>query len=256
MSENKDTRTASQRIEDLEKVVTVVYQTAAQTQQATQGLPRLQEDMSIVKETIRLLNKKLEAVIQVAAPETGITTASVSAVVTKMTIDELKAQVAGYLAGGLIIPAETVQSDGYVVAEELNSDGTLANSRVQFRMDNQDKATLDGLKDKKAGDVVSFGENRFDIRIQEVYTLIDPKKAQEAAAAAAKAAADAAAADAASASSEASTPTETTPAAEATPALAPLPAESPVGFDISIHGSAESSLTSPATTTETQTAAS
>ena len=152
MSEDK--RTATQKIDDLEKVVTILYQAATQTQNTVQGLAKLGNDMALVRDALKLLNKKTEAIIQVATPETGITVESVTALVVKMNVEDLKAQVTGYLANGHLIPGDTVAADSYIVCEESNSDGTLANPRIQFRLDSQDEATAAALTGKKAGDTV------------------------------------------------------------------------------------------------------
>ncbi|HEY5236623.1 MAG TPA: hypothetical protein VIJ14_10620 [Rhabdochlamydiaceae bacterium] len=171
MSEDK--RTATQKIDDLEKVVTILYQAATQTQNTIQGLTKLGSDMALVRDALKLLNKKTEAIIQVATPETGITVESVTALVVKMNVEDLKAQVAGYLANGHLTTADTVAGNSYVVCEESNSDGSVANPRIQFRLDSQDEATTAALTGKKAGDTVSFGEGKFGAKILEIYTIND-----------------------------------------------------------------------------------
>lgn len=187
MSENTDTRTATQRIEDLEKVVTVLYQAANQASNAIQNLPSLGADMALVKDALKILNKKTEAIIRAAAPETGINIDSVSAIVVKMNVDDLTAQVAAYVANGHLTVAEEVADNSYLVCEESNLDGTLANPRIQFRLDSQDAATSGALKGKKVGDVVSFGENRYTAKILEIYSLVEPKAPEAQAAPAAEA---------------------------------------------------------------------
>jgi hypothetical protein len=217
MAENTDKRTATQRIEDLEKVVTVLFQNTTQMQNAFQNLSRLPSDIGLMKEALKLLNKRTEAIIQVAAPETGITSDAVSDVVVKMNVEDLKAQVAAHLANGHLVPSEEVSDNSYVVAEEYNPDGSLANPRVQFRLDSLDDATKELLKGKKAGDSVSLGENKTSAKVLEVYALAEPKAPEAAPAEAAEAAAPSA---------------EALPSAAAAPvpgaALNSLPEESPV----------------------------
>ena len=216
MSDNTDKRTATQKIEDLEKVVTVLYQATTQIKSAVESLLPLQGDMALVKEALKLLNKKTEAIVQVAKSDSGITVESVSSLVTNMNVQDLKEQVAGYLANGHLVAADTVASDSYIVCEELNKDGSIANPRVQFRVNSQDQETANALTGKKVGDVIDFGENRFSAKILEIYTVTEPK------------------------APEAQAPAPETPAAEAqapaaeaapsavAPAQDPLPAESPV----------------------------
>lgn len=239
MAENQDKRNATQKIEDLEKVATMLYQAVAQLQQVVQGLSGAVGEVPLIKEAIKLLNRKSDAIIQAAKAESGISAQAVSAGVTAMNVDEMKGQVQGYLANGSITPdAPEVAGNSFIVAEEYNSDGTMANPRVQFRVDSQDKETTAVLIGKKVGDTVSFGPNRFDAKILEIYTLPEPKPAaptlaavpdapaQEAQAPAATPdAAPAEATQAAPAQAEAPTPAETAPTAAALPAL---PAETPI----------------------------
>lgn len=216
MSGNTDNRTATQKIEDLEKVVTMLYQATQQTITRVDALTTLQGDMSLVKDALKILNKKTEAIIQTASPETGITIASVSGLVIKMNVEDLTAQVASYVANGHLTAAEEVSDNSYLVAEELNQDGTVANPRIQFRLDSQDESTTAALKGKKAGDVISFGENRFSAKILEIYSIVEPK-APEAAAPAPEA------------------PAQAAPAA----ALDTPPEEPALTFGLEIHGQPE-----------------
>lgn len=207
MSENTDKRTATQRIEDLEKVVTMLYQAAQQNQKDMGVLMEVTKDMGLVKEALKILNKKSEAIVQVAAPETGISAESVSAVVVKMNVEELKTQVAGHVANGSLVPVEVSSADSYLVCQEMDANGTVVNPRIQFGLDSQDEATKALLTGKKAGDVVSFGENKLSAMVLEIYSIAKPKAPDAPAEAA----------------------TEAAPAAEAVqPELAALPAETPV----------------------------
>lgn len=175
MSENTDKRNATQKIEDLEKVVTMLYQAVAQMKGGLENLMKAQGDLPLIKDALKLLNKKTEAIIQVAAPETGITVNSVSSLVVKMNVEDLTAQVAGHIASGNLSVTDVVADNSYLVCEELNADGSMANPRIQFRLDSQDSVTSDALKGKKVGDTVSFGDNKFSARILEIYSLVEPK---------------------------------------------------------------------------------
>ena len=83
---------------------------------------------------------------------------------------------------------------------------------------------MDALKDKKAGDTVAFGENKFSAKILEIYAIVEPK-AEETPAAQAEASPAAEAAPAAEvAPSDPATEAASGPANSALD----LPAESPV----------------------------
>ena len=177
---SNDTRTATQKIEDLEKVVTMLYQATAEIKQGLEYLMKSQGDMALVKDALKLLNKKTEAIIQVAAPETGITVDAVSALVIKMNVDDLIAQVAGFVKNGHLAPADEVADNSYLVCEEANAEGAVVNPRIQFPLNSQDQETKEALKGKKAGDTVNFGENKLTAKILEIYSLVEPKAAEAA----------------------------------------------------------------------------
>lgn len=222
MAENKDNRTATQRIEDLEKMVVLLYQSNSELVAAVQNFQRFMGDMGLVKDALKLLNRKTEAIVQAATPETGITPTSVSDLVINMNVEDLKNQVQGYLASGQIEPTDSVTATSFVVCEESNSEGVVVNPRIQFRTDTVEEKVQKALLGAKAGDTVSFGENNFNAKVLEIYNLVPPKAPE--APAAAPAATEAAAPAQADAAPAAATP-------DAAPAAAELPsppAENPV----------------------------
>ena len=222
-----DKRTATQRIEDLERVVTMLYQTVGQHKGIIESLLPVKTDVGMLKDVLKLLNKKTEAIIQASDPVTGVTFKSVSDLIVKMNVEELQAQVADFLKNGYLVPATEVDKTSYVVCEEYNKDGSVANPRVQFRLDSQVETLLEAMKGKKVGDTVVFGDDKFDAKILEIYTVVDnPAKPEDAVAV--PAAVEAAPA------AEAAAPAEA-PAAAA-PAQLALPEEKPIDFALQFHG--------------------
>lgn len=248
MSETKnDSRTATQRIEDLENVLTTLYQATLRHDNAMGGLAGLKNDMTLVKDALKLINRRVEGVIQSAKPESGITADSVAALVTQMTVIDLKQQVANYVTAGHLAPTDTVTDNTFVVCEEYDSAGILVNPRVQFRLDSQDPSTQETLKGKKFGDTASFGEGKFSVKVLEVYSLLDPT-----AQAAPQPTEAAPAPDNTTGPTEAATVSEDSPA---TTAAAPseAPRENESTFGLSYHGTSDpytvpASSETPATT--------
>lgn len=191
MSDNVDKRTATQRIEDLENVLRVVYQGLAETQNEVikmqadnKNLLRLQNDIVLLKEYCKILNKKIDAVVQLSKPETGVSTEAVKDLVTKMNMDELKAQIEDSISRGLLTPSnpgDVVTEESYLACDELNDDDTVFNPRVQFGMDSQPAENKERLLGKKVGDVINMGENRFRVRILELYNIVKAKPVEESA---------------------------------------------------------------------------
>ncbi len=231
MSENVDKRTATQKIEDLERVVTALYQANEKITNAIQQLAAvgesLQNDNNLMKDALKLLNRKVEAIVQVAASGSSINPESVNAAAVKLTVNEMSDQVAGFVKNGHITSSEEVALNSYVVVEELTQDGVVVNPRVQFRLDSQPKEVQDPLLGKKVGELANFGEGRYDVRVLEVYSILPPKSEVPA-----EAPPEAPAAPAEAAPAEVAAP-------EAPRTLDPLPAESPLTFGIEIHGEKE-----------------
>lgn len=222
MSENKDVRTASQKIDDLEKVVSMLYQGLTQTNSVLENLLKSQGDIVLLKDALKLLNKKAEAIVQVALPETGITVQSVSDLVVKMNVVDLTAQVSVFVENGHLVAAEEVAGNSYVVCEEVDSDGKIVNPRIQFRLDSQDETTTGLLLGKKVGESVSFGEGKFSAKVLEIYTITEPKPTEPA-----------------------ETAKEIQPEVTPAPAQAELPTENANTFELQYHGQPESTLTTP-----------
>jgi hypothetical protein len=184
MSKKTEKRTATQRIEDLEKVLASVYQAVMTHREAIEALAPVKEDMALVKDALKLINKRVEAVVQAAKPESGITSQSVSDLLVQMNVADLASQVQGHLANGHLSPTDTVAKDTFLVCEEFDSNGTMVNPRIQFRLDSQDAQTQELLTGKKVGETVTFGEGKLSAKITEVYalTLPTPPQASEEAA--------------------------------------------------------------------------
>jgi hypothetical protein len=174
MSDNTDNRTATQRIEDLEKVVASIYQATSKLIAATEDLLKKSDDLVLVKEALKILNRKTEAIVLAATPESGITDSSVSGFLIQLNTSDLKAQTAAYVTNGQIAVTDTVAENSFLACEEVNKDGAVINPRIQFRMDSQPKETQDALTGKKVGDSVSFGDNKFGVNILEIYSLLNP----------------------------------------------------------------------------------
>lgn len=224
MSENTDNRTATQRLEDLERVVASMYQALGPALGQLEALGPVKNELELVKEVLKLLNKRVEATIQLAKPETGITSDAVSAAMAQMAVAEMAGLVKGWLDSGALTTTDTVTDQTFLVCRELNSDGVEVNPRVQFRLDSQDQVTQDALRGNKAGVTVSFGENRFSVQILEIYALTQPK-APEAAPSATEAPPAAETAPEASAEAPAAAPAEEAPAPATSTAPTPVPAQ-------------------------------
>lgn len=176
-AEQKDNRTASQRLDDVEKVAASLYSAIQQLVRVNDNIAKLVNDIPLLKEAAKLLNKRIDAVVTTANETTGINLNSVASKMIEMNVQELKEQVTTWELNGDLSPAETVTEKSFVVAEELTAEGTVANPRVQFPFASQNEDVGSKILGKKAGDTAEFGEGKFRLRLLEVYQINEPKPA-------------------------------------------------------------------------------
>lgn len=196
-SQNKDTRSASQKITDLENALMSLYQTA----------DNMARDLGTIKEAIKLLGNKVDSIVKAASAGEPVNDAVIARIMVENNVEELNQKVKLFVAQGMIKTSEQVTSDSFIVGSEIAEDGTVVNPRLQFALSALTPEMQTKFVGGKAGDVLNLQEGKLKFKIAEVYEIQKPKPAQ--AAQAAEAVPEAA--PAAEASAEASQP-----AAEAT----------------------------------------
>lgn len=176
MSENKtDTRTATQRLDDLEKIAQALYNTVNELINANDKIAPLVADVPVMKQAIGLLNKRIEAVVSTANEASGITAEAVSAKMVEMNVVDLKDQIAGWLSTGALVPVDTIDDNSFVVAEEVDATGTVVNPRTQFPMSSQSSPDVrNALAGAKVGANITIGEDKLQLNILEIYSISEP----------------------------------------------------------------------------------
>lgn len=199
MSENKnpDTRSASQKIQDLEGAMISLYQTA----------DNMARDLTTVKEAIKLLGNKVDAIVKASNSGQALSDDVISKIMIQNNCEELSQKVKVMVAQGILAAAEQVAEDSFVVGEEQNDLGETVNPRLQFAV----YAIQPELREKfiggKVGDVLNLQEGKLKFKVAEIYKIQQPKQPEAAPAPAAEAASEqTAAAPAESTPAEASAP--------------------------------------------------
>lgn len=176
MSANqKDNRTASQRLDDVERVVASLYNGLQQLAGGLDSLAKSVQEFPMIRQAVYLMSKRLECVIGVADPLSGISLETVDAAVIQSNVVELKEQVNSWLGAGAITATDAVGEKTFVVACEKDAEGKVANPRIQFSLDSQREELKTALTGKKVGETISFGEGKLDLEILELYTVNEPK---------------------------------------------------------------------------------
>jgi hypothetical protein len=163
-NQQADKRTAAQRIDDMERGLMALYQTA----------DNMARDLMTIKEAIKLLGNKLDAVVKASNRGEQLNDEVISKIMVENNIEELKSKVQDLVNQGVLQAAEEVTPNSFVVGREIDENGTVQNPRMQFVV----SALAPNVKDKfpgaKAGQTLELEEGKWKFEIQEVYSLVVP----------------------------------------------------------------------------------
>jgi hypothetical protein len=206
--ENK--KTATERLEVLENTVNNIIQ-------AVQPLANMSQDLMSLREAVKLLNNKLDAVVKCLNTGTQLTDENLGQVMTENNARDLQDKVTKMVSDGLLASTDTIGKDSFVVINEQDESGKIINPRMQFLLSALQNDEIRGkLEGAKTGTNIPVGDKGGSLNVLEAYNIVTPQ-APEAPAEAT----DAEAAPAEASTAEAST-AESTP--EASTESAPAPA--------------------------------
>jgi len=191
-------RSASQRIEDLEKGLMSMYQ-------AFDGVA---QDLSLAKDALKLLSNRVASLQSVVVAGDSPTEDNVNKAMIANNVKELEQKVDSLKEQGVLTTSDLVTKNTFVVGRELDDAGNVVNPRLQFALAALQPEVQAKIKDNVVGSVVSIQEGKLKFEILEIYS-INPPKAPEAPAA------EAPAAEAAPAATPDAAPAADAPAAPA-----------------------------------------
>lgn len=165
MSNQQEKRTASQRIDDMERGLMALYQTA----------DNMARDLMTIKEAIKLLGNKLDSVVKASARGELLSDEVIAKIMVENNVEELKEKVTNLVSQGILVAAEEVGSNSFVVGRELGEDGTVANPRMQFVVSALQPEVRDKFPSAKVGQVLDLQEGKWKFEIQEVYSIQTPE---------------------------------------------------------------------------------
>ena len=169
--ENQDKRTASQKIEDMERGLMALYQ-AAET---------MARDVMTIKEAIKLLGNKVDAITKCSVRGQSLTDDNISSVMVENNVDELKSKVTDLMNQGILVTVEEATQNSFVVGQELSDDGKVQNPRLQFVVSSLDATIKDKFTGAKVGDLLNLQEGKLKLQVLEIYSINTPQQAPEAA---------------------------------------------------------------------------
>lgn len=176
MSENQrpaDTRSASQKIQDLENGLMSLYQTA----------DSMARDLMTAKEVISLLGNKIDAIVKASGLGQPLTDDVISRIMVENNCEKLAERVKLMTAQGIIVPSEQINDNSFVVGCEVNEVGEVTNPRYQFALvalPPQIRARMIG---GRVGDLLNLQEGTMKFKVNAVYDIQQPKAPEAAPAA-------------------------------------------------------------------------
>lgn len=159
------TRTASQRLDDLERGVMAMYQAA----------DNIARDVMTLKEAIKLLGNKLDAVVKATSAGEALTDETLSRIMVQNNVDELKEKVTNLVGQGILVATDTVTEATFIVGREVDDKGAVVNPRMQFVVSALQAPLKAKLNGAKIGQLVEFQEGKLKFEVLEAYSIQSPK---------------------------------------------------------------------------------
>lgn len=167
-------RTAVQRIEDLEHAMMDTFQKV----DSVLGLAR---DTQIMRDAIKLLGNKIDAIVKATTNGEGLSDDVISRIMVENNVTDLKGKVSQLVTTGTLVPAEgPLDETNLVVGQEVDDTGKVLNPRLQFVLGSLRPDLQTKIKGAKVGDSISFKEGKLLFQIQEAYSVVAPKPPQAA----------------------------------------------------------------------------
>lgn len=160
----QDKRTASQRIDDMERGLMALYQTA-------DGMAR---DLMTIKEAIKLLGNKLDSVVKATQQGLTLNDENIAKIMVDNNVEELKEKVTNLVTQGILKAAEEVTPNSFVVGREIDADGTVHNPRMQFMVAALQEDVRGKFPGSKVGQTLELQEGKWKFEVQEVYSIETP----------------------------------------------------------------------------------
>lgn len=179
MTDNENKKTATERLEQLESMQGNIIQ-------ALQPLQVVVNQVETLKETVSLLNKKLNAIVEVLNTNlnAGLTNELLDQIMIRNNVAELKGKVEKMVSDGLLQATESVGAESFIAVSESSASGQLVNPRMQFLLSSIPSEDIrKKLEGAKVGDIVIVNERGDSVTILESYNVLMPGASEQAPAA-------------------------------------------------------------------------
>lgn len=158
-------RTAAQRLDDLENAFISTFRTVEQ----------IGQEIQVIKEAIRLLGNKSEAIARLVVKGSSPDNANLTAEMVQINVENLESKLNDLKANGILVSEEVTTPNSFIVGREVDDLGNITNARIQFQLSRVETAVQAALSGSKAGDVVTIVEGKSKFEVLEVYSIQQPE---------------------------------------------------------------------------------
>lgn len=173
MSETQGTQeklSPTQRLENVETGFMSLSTTVSQ----------LINDLLIMKDALKLLNSKVNAIVKATNKGDALTDEVLSKIMMDNEADNLKQRVTDLIDKGLLVSQTVSDANSFYVGHEINDAGEVVNPRLQFGAVIFEKEVQDRLLGAKVGDQIVLADPKVKFVVEEVYGVQMPESPTQA----------------------------------------------------------------------------
>lgn len=157
-------RNATERLEDLENASMSLFHLN----------DNLVRDVTALKEALRLLDNKVNAITKASVAGEELSDAVLSRIMIENNVDELAQKVLSLVQQGTLVAEEQVSENAFVVGKELDSEDKVINPRLQFALQALKPELRAKIVGAKPGDTLKIQEN-LKFLVSESYSIQQPQ---------------------------------------------------------------------------------
>ena len=139
----------------------------------------LVKDVMILKEALKLLDNKVNAITKASNSGEELSDVVLSRIMLEHDMEVLAEKVKTMVLQGMLIAEETVSDNSFLVGKELASDGTVVHQRLQFALKAVKPEHQEKIVGAKVGETVDIEEN-VKFLVLESYSIHAPEEAPQA----------------------------------------------------------------------------
>jgi hypothetical protein len=166
MSNNDKKLNAAQRLESIEKAMVLVDKT----------IHELFKNIENLRLAGKTLSNKVDSIVAASAQGQQINDDVINKIMIENNVQELKERIEKLKASNQILEGSEINDMSLMVLREIDPDtNEVANPRIQIAFQLLADPTKDLLRGKKAGDIIAMGENKLNLEVLEVYSIVVPE---------------------------------------------------------------------------------